>query len=86
MAGLDRYYSFGIRENWLRVYFDYEGSDSFWNTDGDVPCFYGDLSVHSGIFYPTKSLDIDVPCADIANSDVRFWFRHNHLRSDDEVS
>lgn len=35
MTGLDRYYSFGIRENWLRVYFDYEGSASFWNTDGD---------------------------------------------------
>ena len=35
MAGLDRYYSFGIKENWLRVYFGYEGSDSFWITDGD---------------------------------------------------
>ena len=35
MAGIDRYYSFGIRENWLRVFFDYEGLDSFWNTDGD---------------------------------------------------
>lgn len=35
MTGLDRYYSFGIRENWMRVYFDYEGADSFWNTDGD---------------------------------------------------
>lgn len=35
MTGLDRYYSFGIRENWLRVYFDFEGADSFWNTDGD---------------------------------------------------
>ncbi len=35
MPGLDRYYSFGIRENWMRVYFDYEGADSFWNTDGD---------------------------------------------------
>ncbi len=35
MPGLDRYYSFGIRENWLRVFFDYEGSDRFWNTDGD---------------------------------------------------
>lgn len=35
MAGLDRYYSFGIKENWMRVYFDYEGSERFWNTDGD---------------------------------------------------
>lgn len=35
MAGLDRYYSFGIKENWLRVYFDYEGTSSFWKSDGD---------------------------------------------------
>lgn len=35
MTGLDRYYSFGIKENWLRVYFDYEGTASFWNSDGD---------------------------------------------------
>lgn len=35
MAGLDRYYSFGIKENWMRVYFDYEGGERFWNTDGD---------------------------------------------------
>lgn len=35
MTGLDRYYSFGIRENWLRIYFDYEGSEQFWNSDGD---------------------------------------------------
>lgn len=35
MIGLDRYYSFGIKENWLRVYFDYEGTSSFWKSDGD---------------------------------------------------
>ena len=35
MTGLDRYFSFGIRENWMRVYFDYEGSETFWNSDGD---------------------------------------------------
>ena len=35
MTGLDRYYSFGVKENWLRVYFDYEGSANFWNTDVD---------------------------------------------------
>lgn len=35
MTGLDRYYSFGIREKWLRVYFDYEGSKAFWLSDGD---------------------------------------------------
>ena len=35
MTGLDRYYSFGIKENWLRVYFDDEGTSSFWKSDGD---------------------------------------------------
>lgn len=35
MVGIDRYYSFGIRENWLRIYFDYEGSSQFWDSDGD---------------------------------------------------
>lgn len=35
MTGLDRYYSFGIKENWVRVYFDYEGTSSFWKSDGD---------------------------------------------------
>ena len=35
MTGLDRYYSFGIKETWLRVYFDYEGTSSFWKSDGD---------------------------------------------------
>ena len=35
MTGLDRYYSFGIKENWLRVYFDYEGTEAFWTSDGD---------------------------------------------------
>lgn len=35
MTGIDRYYSFGIKENWLRVYFDYEGTSSFWKSDGD---------------------------------------------------
>ena len=35
MTGLDRYYSFGIKDNWLRVYFDYEGTSSFWKSDGD---------------------------------------------------
>ena len=35
ITGLDRYYSFGIKENWLRVYFDYEGTSSFWKSDGD---------------------------------------------------
>lgn len=35
MAGIDRYYSFGIRKLWLDLYFQYEGSADFWNTDGN---------------------------------------------------
>lgn len=35
MAGLDRYFSFGIRKNWLDIFFQYEGSADFWNSDGD---------------------------------------------------
>lgn len=35
VAGIDRYYTFGIRENWLRIYFNYEGSSQFWDSDGD---------------------------------------------------
>lgn len=35
MAGLDRYFSFGVREQWLDIYSKYEGSSEFWMTDGD---------------------------------------------------
>lgn len=35
MAGLDRYFSFGAREQWLETYVKYEGKQEFWITDGD---------------------------------------------------
>lgn len=35
MAGLDRYYSFGIREEWMELFFKYRGGEEFWITDGD---------------------------------------------------
>ena len=35
MKGLDRYFSFGTRKTWMDIYFKYEGSDEFWNTDGN---------------------------------------------------
>ena len=35
MAGIDRYFSFGIREQWLETYIRYEGSADFWLSDGD---------------------------------------------------
>lgn len=34
MKGLDRYYSFGIRKNWLDLYFNDKGTSEFWDTDG----------------------------------------------------
>jgi len=35
MKGLDRYFSFGIRKNWLASFLKYDGKENFWNTDGD---------------------------------------------------
>lgn len=35
MAGIDRYFSFGIREQWLETYIRYEGATDFWLSDGD---------------------------------------------------
>ena len=35
MTGLDRYFSFGIRESWLATFAKYQGTDNFWLTDGD---------------------------------------------------
>lgn len=35
MAGLDRYFSFGVRESWLDTYTKYDGTPEFWMTDGD---------------------------------------------------
>lgn len=35
VAGMDRYFSFGIRKNWMDTYFQYEGTADFWNTDGE---------------------------------------------------
>lgn len=35
MVGLDRYFSFGIRKQWLDIYFKYKGTDDFWIFDGD---------------------------------------------------
>lgn len=34
MKGLDRYFSFGIRKNWMDLFFQDAGSAEFWMTDG----------------------------------------------------
>lgn len=35
VIGLDRYYSFGVRKQWVESYFKHKGNESFWTTDGD---------------------------------------------------
>ncbi|WP_218122919.1 phosphoadenosine phosphosulfate reductase domain-containing protein [Selenomonas ruminantium] len=35
MSGLDRYFTFGTREEWIDTYLNYEGGDEFWMSDGD---------------------------------------------------
>jgi len=35
MAGLDRYFSFGAREQWVSIYAKYAGEVEFWKSDGD---------------------------------------------------
>lgn len=35
MAGLDRYFTFGTREEWLDSFVQYQGGSEFWLTDGD---------------------------------------------------
>jgi len=35
MKGIDRYFSFGIRKNWMATFFKHEGAESFWLSDGD---------------------------------------------------
>lgn len=35
MAGLDRYYTFGTREEWLDSFVKYDGGKEFWLSDGD---------------------------------------------------
>ena len=34
MKGMDRYFSFGIRKNWMDMFFQDEGSSDFWISDG----------------------------------------------------
>lgn len=35
MAGLDRYFSFGVRQEWMESFVGYEGGADFWTSDGD---------------------------------------------------
>lgn len=33
--GLGKYFSFGVKETWVKSYFKYEGAEQFWDSDGD---------------------------------------------------
>ncbi len=35
MSGIDRYFSFGSRAQWLDIFCKYEGGEEFWYSDGD---------------------------------------------------
>ena len=35
MAGIDRYFTFGVRDEWLDSFVRYEGGKEFWLSDGD---------------------------------------------------
>lgn len=35
MKGLDRYFTFGFKQEWLSIFLKYDGKSEFWNTDGD---------------------------------------------------
>lgn len=39
VKGIDRYFSFGVRDNWMSLYFRDRGNSEFWETDGhgEVP-------------------------------------------------
>ena len=35
VKGLGKYFSFGVKGNWVRTYFKYKGSEQFWDSDGE---------------------------------------------------
>lgn len=35
VKGLGRYFSFGVKGNWVKTYFKYKGSEQFWDSDGE---------------------------------------------------
>lgn len=65
MTGLDRYYTFGTRAQWLDIFNSYGGGSDFWMTDGDnqVPNKRKDafktFALDAGLSYFDKSADGD---------------------------
>ena len=35
VKGLGKYFSFGVKGNWVKTYFKYKGSEQFWDSDGE---------------------------------------------------
>lgn len=35
MKGLGRYFTFGVKEEWMDTFFDYKGGSDFWDSDGN---------------------------------------------------
>jgi 3'-phosphoadenosine 5'-phosphosulfate sulfotransferase (PAPS reductase)/FAD synthetase len=89
MKGLDRYFSFGIRKSWLDIYFKYEGSDEFWDTDGngEVPNKKKDAFLNftkdAGIVTYDKSKNGNKYTKNVPNDFARVLFK---LGSDSEIT
>lgn len=89
VKGLDRYFSFGIRKSWLDIYFKYEGSDEFWNTDGngDVPNKKKDAFLNfmkdAGLVTYDRTKNGDKYTRNVANDFARILFK---LGSDSDIT
>lgn len=80
MKGMDRYFSFGIRKNWMDMYFQDEGSADFWLSDGHgfVANKKKDAFLNfvkdAGLVDYDKSLDGDKYTKNVPNSFARKVF------------
>lgn len=80
MKGMDRYFSFGIRKNWMDMYFQDEGSAEFWLSDGHgfVANKKKDAFLNfvkdAGLVDYDKSLDGDKYTKNVPNSFARKVF------------
>ena len=89
MKGMDRYFSFGIRKNWMDMFFQDEGSADFWMSDGHgfVANKKKDAFLNfvkdAGLVEYDKTLDGDKSTKNIPTSFARTAFS---IGSDSDVS
>ena len=89
VKGLDRYFSFGIRKNWMDIYFKDEGDSEFWLTDGhgNVPNKKKDAFLNflkdSGIVIVDKTISGDKYVKNVPSEFAKTLFS---LGSDSESS